>query len=358
MPPPRTLPRTFSLCAAAVTLAACAPPVWNVKALEAREPRLRALGSHRLGDATPYLLPVQDALVLFLCRWETGDPIPVALPPDASPVLAEAFEAALAAWEGAGLGVRFARGAAAGTGIELRMVTGEVAGAGSERGATTVADCALDLQGATPGNRLPARLVFASIHLRVERSDAIGRSVELGAAELAGIVLHELGHALGFQGHVRMGASAMRYQVDGMQRSGRRLLAGEAFHDEALRALYSLPSGTVVGRLALPRGRTQPVDRLLALARSGALEGPIARIGDLEGQILFRDGDGAAYAIWLRGVVAALAGRPGELLLMPGPRALRRLSLRHSPGEKRADGRPAPPPSARARAAPRRVGTG
>ena len=356
---PLPLPiRRFARCAVALALAACAPPVWNAKPLEAREPRLRALGSHRLGDATPYLFPVQDALVLFLCRWETGDPIPVSLPPEASPEQSGALEAALRAWEAAGLGVRFARGAPAGTGIELRIVADAAEGAGATRGATTVADCALDPQGATRGERLAAQLVFASIHLRAQSTDPIGRRVDLEAGDLAGAALHELGHALGFQGHVRVGEGAMRYQVDSLRRAGRRLLAGEVFRDQTLRALYSVPSGVVVRRWPLPTGQTQPVDRLLALARSGALEGPIARMGDLEGQILFRDGDGAAYAIWLRGVAAALAGRPEDLLLMPGPRAQRRLSLRFLPGGTRAHARPAPPPPVPARATPHRVGTG
>ena len=356
--PPRRLTRLPLLCAAAALLAACAPPVWNAKPLEAREPRLRALGSHRLGDATPYLFPVQDALLLFLCHWETRDPIPISLPPDASPDQTTALEAALQAWEAAGLGVRFARGAPAGTGIELRFVADPAEGAGAMRGATTVADCALDPQGAMRGDRLAAQLVFASIHLRVEWIDPIGRRADLEPTDLAGAALHELGHALGFQGHVRVGESAMRYQVDAWRRAGRRLLAGEAFRDPTLRALYSVPSGVVVGRMPLPPGQTQPVDRLLALARSGELEGPIARMGDLEGQILFRDGDGAAYAIWLRGVADALAGRPEDLLLLPGPRAQRRLSLRFLPGGRRAHAPPAPPPPVRARATPHRVGTG
>jgi len=344
-------------CALLLTaLAGCAPSVWNVESLEAREPRLRALGAHRLGDATPYLLPVHDELVLFLCRWETQEPIPVSLPAEASPPQRHALEAALAAWENAGLGVRFARAAAPGRGIELRFVTGSAEGAGAARTATTVADCALDPFAASRGERIVARLVSASIELRSETRDALGRRVELSDAELAGSTLHELGHALGFQGHVRVGSSAMRRQVDEARRAGRRLLAGEAFRDPTLSALYAVPSGAVVGRVALPAGRTQPVDRLLALARSGALVGPLVRMGDLEGQILLRDDDGAAYAIWLRGVAPALAGHPGELQVLPGPRARRRLSLRCPPGGWRARARPAPPRSARALATPHQVG--
>ena len=347
-----------AVCALLLTaLVACAPSLWNVESLEAREPRLRALGAHRLGDATPYLLPAHDELVLFLCRWETREPIPVSLPAEASPPQLRALEAALGAWENAGLGVRFARDAAPGRGIELRFVTGSAEGAGAARTATTVANCALDSLDASGGDRLGARLVSASIELRSETRDPLGRRVELSEAELAGSALHELGHALGFQGHVRAGSSAMRRQVDEARRAGGRLLAGEAFRDAALSALYAVPSGAVVRRVALPVGRTQPVDRLLALASSGALVGPLVRMGDLEGQILFRDEDGAAYAIWLRGVAPALAGHPEDLLLLPGPRARRRLSLRSFRGGSRARARPAPLRPVRGLATPRRVGT-
>ena len=358
MNPPRRIPRLSALWAAGLLLAACAPAVWDVEPLAAREPRLRALGAHRLGDATPYLLPVQDMGLLFLCRWETLDPIPVSLPPEASPAQLGALEAALRAWEGAGLGVRFARGAPAGTGIELRIAGAPAEGASPGRAASTVADCAVDPRAETRGDRLPARLVFASIHLRLEWTDPLGRRVPLEPADLAGTALHELGHALGFQGHVRTGESAMRYQVESTRRAGRRLLAGEVFRDETLRALYSVPSGEVVGRLALAPGRSQPVDRLLALARTGALTGPVARMGDTEGQVLFRDPDGAAYAIWLRGVAAALAGKPQDLVVLPGPRAERLLSLRFRPGGTLARAQPARPRSDRASATPRRVGTG
>jgi hypothetical protein len=253
--------------------------------------------------------------------------------------------------------VRFARGAPAGTGIELRIVAEPASGAGEARGATTVADCKLDLGEGGRSGPLAAKLVFASIHLRVESADPIGRPVSLSTEELAGAALHELGHALGFQGHVRMGESAMRYQVDAIRRAGRRVLAGEPLRDETLRALYSVPSGVVVGRSPLPPGHTEPVDRLLALARTGALSEPIARIGDLEGEILFRDREGAAYAVWLRGIGAALSGRPQDLVLLPGPRARQRLSPRGLPGGRRARARPVRLRSARARATPRRVGT-
>ena len=340
----------------ALAAAGCAPALWDAALLAAREPGLRAVGAHRLGDATPYLLPVDGEAVFFLCRWPTPASIAVSLPPEATPGQTQALEAALRAWEGAGLGVSFEPGAHAGGGIELRFVDGPAQGAGPGRTATTLADCALAAGAPTDDRQLAAQIVHASIELRREQLDPLGRRVPLSDAELAGSALHELGHALGFQGHVRVGESAMRFQVDAVRRAGRRLLAGEPFEDASVRALYAVPSGAVVARQRLVSGRTQPIDRLFALARSGELLGPIARMGDLEGQILFREAGGEALSVWLRGVAASLAGDPAALELLPGPRAARRLSPRCRPGGSRARARPAPRRPGRARATPRRVG--
>ena len=338
-------------------LAGCAPPVWDVAPLAAREPALSALGASRLGDATPYLLPSADEAVFFLCRWSTPAAIPVSLPEAATPAQHHAVEAALAAWEGAGLGVRFERAAAWHGGIELRFVAQPARGAGSGRTATTVADCAVDASNGARGDRLAARLVAASIELGVANLDSLGRPVELSAAELAGSALHELGHALGFQGHVRVGASAMRFQVDAVRRLGAAVLAGKPFQDPALAGLYAVPSGVVVQRLPLPPGRTLPIDRLLGWVRAREFTGPTARMGDLEGQVLFRDAAGAAYSVWLRDVAGALAGRPEALRVLPGPRSKRLLSPRSRRAGWRAHAPPALRRPARARATPRRVGT-
>ena len=77
-------PRRRAVPLIGVWALACAAPSWDVAALEARYPSLRAVGSGNLAATTPYLLPSRGKLTFFLCRWPTGTEIPVRLPPDAA----------------------------------------------------------------------------------------------------------------------------------------------------------------------------------------------------------------------------------------------------------------------------------
>ena len=106
----------------------CAEPAWEPARLEARHPALAALEGHRLGDVRPYYLPLGGRLTLFLCRWPDGARIPVTLPAHATPAERGKLEAALAAWERAGLPLRFERVPRfAGVGIEIEIVDGMLA---------------------------------------------------------------------------------------------------------------------------------------------------------------------------------------------------------------------------------------
>jgi hypothetical protein len=244
-----------------------------VAQLEARWPALARVEGQRLADLRPYYLPARGWLTLFACRWPDGAAIPVELPGDADAGERRALEAALAAWEGAGLGLRFERGARRGFGIEIRLRD-----AATAYQAYSVVDCAVDAAGLeAAGDVLPARLVTASLEL------------VRGDPRLAGTALHELGHALGFQGHARRGDSVMLHDIDAVRRAGERALAGRPFADAALAALYALPSGAVLGRLALPPGRSQPVDDLFTRASARGWLGPLLRVGDREGRIAWLD---------------------------------------------------------------------
>jgi len=284
---------------AAGLLLACATGTWNVGALEERFPTLRAAKGHRLGDATPYLLPARGVLTLFLCRWPSGPPIPVSLPPDASSDERRMLETALRAWEGAGLGVRFAAGAAPGHGIEIRFAPAPEAGTPTPRAAITIADCDVDPAALAdpPPESVSAQLVFATVLLRREEHNVLGKTVAHTPEEMLGSALHELGHALGFQGHTQRGNTVMNISVDAVRRIGRRVLQGGRFEDEALRALYTVPSGVVVGRASLPATRTEPVDRMARIALRRDFTGPFVRVGDRAARLDWRDASGRVYPL-------------------------------------------------------------
>jgi hypothetical protein len=288
----------------ALLLAGCAG-TWDARALEAREPALAALAGHRLGDATPYLLPLGDRLIAFLCRFDAAAPIRVALPPDANPDERAWLERGLRALEPA-VGVRFEEAGPAQ--IEIAFAADDARFA-----ATTEAECRVEqaarVAEAATGSVLPARLVRARVALRRAGIDLRRHRVALDDAQQLGALIHELGHALGYQGHAARGDTVMVRTVERVRDVGRRVQRGEPLRDDTLAALYRVASGTVVVRAPLPPGRSAPVDQLAELA---------AREGD--GSLWLRVGDRA-------GRVAVLL-QPGDrvvkVVLGPLPEALRR----------------------------------
>jgi hypothetical protein len=291
-------------------VAGCAYGPFDVEALEHRYPAVAAIAEHHLWDTTTYLLPSGENVTFFLCRWPTEAAIPVSLPPDASEDERRSLESVLRAWEGAGLGIRFETGAPPGIGIELRFIDTEPGATMTTHAANTVADCAVSpevFEGET-GDVLPAQLVFASIHLWRGGFDNLGRQVEHSQAEFLGSALHELGHALGFQGHVRVGRSVMVKETDQVERAGVSRDKDRAFSDATLRALYALPSGTVVRRIPAMAYQTAPVDRMAALARKHDFSGPFVRVGDVNGGLLWRDPSGTRFAVRVDDVRGVLRG--------------------------------------------------
>ncbi len=316
---------------------------WDVRGLERRHPELSLHAGHRLGDASPYFAPAGDGLALFLCRWSTAHAVPVALPSDASPEERELLLRALAAWEGAGLGLEFQlgppiSGADSRRGIEIEFVDDPEPGAPAGSG-DTVADCAIAATDAASPAALitpeltalvtpeltalitpeltalvtpeltalvtpeltalvAAELEFASVYLRRARLDLLDRAVPLSSTELLGAAVHELGHALGFSGHVAWGSSLMSAhgQLDAARRWGRRLEAGRALDAPTLAALYALPSGVRVGSLRLDDAKLAPLLALARAAQGAELDGPFVRVGEPSARFFWRDRAGASVA--------------------------------------------------------------
>jgi hypothetical protein len=289
---------------------------WDARSLENQHPQLAAHPKHRLVDAPPYFAPSATGLALFLCRWPTDRAIPVALPADATAAESALLRAALRAWQTAGLGVSFrvserAPGPLPRRGIEIDFVDDPERGAPVGSG-DTVADCAIaaeagrvaaDAQrpsGEPPG-ALPisAELHYASVYLRRALPDLLGRSQPLSSTELLGAAVHELGHALGFSGHVASGGSVMSAhgQIDSARRWGRRIEAGGSLDAPTLRALYALPSGVRVGWLPLRDAQLEPLRALAGRAESARLRGPFVRVAERSARLFWREPDGASCVL-------------------------------------------------------------
>ena len=303
------------VAAATASTLACAS-VWDVGALEARYPELAAVREHDLGDATPYVLAFDDELTFFLCRWSTRRALSVSLPPDASSRERALFERALDAWEQAISGLEFeAPGDASDARIEIRFGAPTIA-----RSAQTGAECAVNLDAGRVDDTLAAELVAAQITLRRAKRDWRGVEVAFTDEELLGSALHEIGHALGFQGHVPRGDSVMSLSPEIARRRGRRLLQGEGFRAESVAALYRVPSGSVVARHAIPTGRTDAIDLLRAVADSSHWRGPIVRVGDEAAYIRWDSESGGRYGFFVSDLHEALR-EPNRFVLEPDLRA-------------------------------------
>ena len=223
------------------------------------------------------MLAARDELIFFWCRWPLERPLAVALPDGANEEETALLRRALEAWERAVPGLAFVDSRQA-PDIAIRFDE-----SGPE-GARASADCAVDAPLPLSGP-LPARLVRAEVSLRRGERDAWGRPIRLSEAELLGSVLHEIGHALGVQGHTRLGDSALSRNVDQVRRVGRRVAAGRRLEEAAVAAVYALPSGTLVERRTLAPGTTAAIDVALDSARPGSVE---LRLGDRFARIRVR----------------------------------------------------------------------
>ncbi len=314
---------------AMAAVAACAAPRFDLALVGARHPELRAHFGHRLRDLHAYPWPRAGRLAWLSCRFETPAELGVALPDDADPAARRALRAALAALESADLGLRFREVSPGGARITLRLSQQAVPTDTGPALGRAISDC--EVLDPSPfrgevGDVVPARLADAEVVLARSLPDAPFRDVpELSEAELASVALHELGHALGFQGHPEGGQTVVARLPDTFSALGRAALAGRPLRDPTLAALYALPSGTVLRVDPVPAVRTQPLDRLVELAGREGLRGPFLRVGDEVARIAFRAGGAEVLALQVPGIPGLLR-RAGRLVLLPDSRARHRLA--------------------------------
>jgi hypothetical protein len=312
--------------AAALALAAlgCAAHPFAGGELAARFPELGAGGAAALAELTPYLWLERGELSWFTCRFDTALPVPVGVREGASADEDAALEAALGAVERSALGVRFARVPPHEASILVEFVEGPAISASGAAAANTIADCRVRAAPlAARAAVLDAALASASIVFgRSGVEDARGRVRPLTPEERTGALLHELGHALGFQGHVRRREGVMGNGLEGRRSAGRAALGGRALDDPALAALYALPSGTVLARASVAPARTQLVDRMARVAERESLAGPFARVGDAVARVFWRDARGVEYGLQV-GDVQAVLRDPGGVVVLPESRTRR-----------------------------------
>lgn len=172
----------------------------------------------------------------------------------------------------------------------------------------------------------------AVIRMRASHLDVAGVSRVVEADAWVGAFMHELGHALGFSGHARTGATVLVREENRLRTIGREAIEGRAQTDPTLEALYTLPPGRQVGRRSL-RPESQvwlaKIQRAVEerVARGEMLSGIHAAVGEEAARLVWRFASGdalvARFPRWRREV------QSGEsLTLLPGLRTWRALRAR------------------------------
>ena len=98
------------------------------------------------------------------------------------------------------------------------------------------------------------------------------------------------------------------------------MLGGKPCDEPTLRALYALPSGAVLSRIAISPFRTESFDALAALAAQRGMAGPFARVGDREAEIFFVTKGGEELGVEIL-EPAGVVKHPERLALLTEPAA-------------------------------------
>ena len=334
----RGLRAAIAVAGSACMLACPAPRGgWDLAKLVAEEPRIAALGEQRIGDLIPYPVPVSGGFELVSCRWASEAPIRVRLH-----VAGERLTWAQRAIESLSAGTPSIElvaetvvpdaepGLAASKAIDVFDIdpgeTEHPAGVGDTLVACDVSSRAEPTFG-TP--------VLAEIRMRSAVLDQLDELVPVDAEDWTGALMHELGHALGFQGHLRAGASILVRDQSVLRRAGRDALAGRPWRDETLEALYRLEPGRVLGRRSLSvesrrwvraaEGRVDQVDQ-----KGARVVGPLAKVGDRHAELEWSQEEGDVLRLHLPFWSRQL--RAGDTIVaFPGTKTRAALTARRSP---------------------------
>lgn len=243
-------------------LACGAPPaVWDTGLLG---DELRNAASSGLFDMTPYPRLSESQVELIACRWPSGKSIGVGLAlTDRRLDWAErAIEALSRGSDYFDLAVlplgdqvgKTHRELPARKAAPVDIVVREVRiGPGPDGLGDTIASCATGPQNGAVGGVIRG----AEISMRTQQPNAVGLVGPISQEDWTGAFLHELGHALGYQGHVRPRVwgvdSVLVREASRLRSLARQALAGRPVEDPVLDSLYRLEPGQVLGRRALSR---------------------------------------------------------------------------------------------------------
>jgi hypothetical protein len=259
----------------------------------------------------PFLWPRAGTVTALACRFETAQPIGVALA-GAAREDETAAHAVLRAWERAGLGFRFLEAPAADAQLTIAFRDEPLPDAGR-----SFSTCRMSGE----------RAELAEAHVDLARvTEEGGRAARaLTREELLGVLAREVGRALGATGGARPGDPVRVASLSDAARFGAEIQSGATLESPALAALYAAPSGRVLASVpAEPPAATRPVDRLAELAASRGLVGPYLRASGALGRVFWRDPRGGdEYGAQV--VAPGGSGAPGRVAIALEPRARRAL---------------------------------
>jgi hypothetical protein len=323
--------RTLRWACLALLLAGCAKAPYDAETLRLGHPGLAPEQARALAGTMPYLLPAAGRITWFVCRHDASLPLLVSLVGEASAEEEAALDVALSTLERSIGPLRFVRVPPEEATIHVEFVEGLVAREQGEDQANTIADCrvAAEALGAAP-RAMPATLVRARVRVgRGGPQDPLGRERRLSEAELTGVLLHELGHALGLPGH-REGEGILTRNIEALGRLGREAIARRSIEAPALAGLYHMPEGAVLARASVSTARTHLVDRMGRLVEGTDVEGPFVRVGDTLARIYWRDAKAREYGVQVL-LLEELLRHPEGLVILPEARTRRALPSANDP---------------------------
>jgi hypothetical protein len=302
-------PAAVWITALLLCVLACVPPRggWDSEAVLRSTPGLAGLEAHRLGDMVPFpALAVGPGdgeasarVELVACRFAPGSALRVTTSgPGWSEELGARAFAALAD-PLAPLGLTLAPAAAPPAEIAIVAYEGLEADAPEGLGDTLV-EC--DVSRAGPGEGVRGAVERAEIRMRRSGYDEAGRLQRAEDAAWVGALLHELGHALGFSGHVATGRSLLVRDQGILRTLGREVLRGDPLVDPTLAALYRLAPGQSLGERQLSAPGRKWTEAILALDRRRTAAGNarvalVASAGDREARLAFQYADGSRLVL-------------------------------------------------------------